>query len=294
MKKKFSAALLIIFTSLSLFAQNTELKRYSVGIKGLNQKETVKWRQYYLQENNRVHLSEILYNSTPYRPYIISQLKKRNMPLCLQYLPVIESEYKVKAVSKSGATGLWQFMENSMAPYMTKSWWYDERYDPWKETDAALSKLQENYKTFGDWTFALAAYNVGAGAMKKIIKAHPGKDFWWLCEHGYIRKETADYVPKFLAVCDVIMNAEYWGCIDVSVNDKRIYGKKVESYDYLKINFTLTFDDISKASGISEETLKFLNPALIHYATPPKTYLLRLPKDSAKEAAVKIKSYVKK
>lgn len=272
-----------------------EATRKSVGISGLNKSSTKKFREFYMSDSKQIWLSEVLYDSIPYRPYIIQQLKRRKMPLCLQFLPIVESNYKVKATSPSGAKGLWQFMENSMSPYMQKNWWYDERLDPWKETDAALSKLTENYKTFGDWAFALAAYNMGAGAIKKIQKQYPGKDYWWLAENGKIRKETADYVPKLLAISDLIMNAEYWGLLRIAACDKRIENVAPETFSYIKITGSVSFETISKASGISVSTLEFLNPALLHNATPSKsTWRLRLPKGSAKKVAEDLRAYLKK
>lgn len=271
-----------------------EATRKSVGISGLNKSSTKKFREFYLNDSKQIWLSEVLYDSIPYRPYIVQQLKRRKMPLCLQFLPIVESNYKVKATSPSGAKGLWQFMENSMSPYMQKNWWYDERLDPWKETDAALSKLAENYKTFGDWAFALAAYNMGAGAIKKIQKQYPGKDYWWLSENGKLRKETADYVPKLLAISDLIMNAEYWGLLRIAACDKRIENVAPETFSYVKITGSVSFETISKATEISVSTLEFLNPALLHNATPSKsTWRLRLPKGSAKKAAEDLRTYLK-
>ena len=99
-----------------------------------------------------------------YRDFILDLLDTYQIPKELLFLPVIESGYSEYAVSKSGATGIWQFMENSMKPLLKKSTWFDDRRDGWKSTDMAILKLTENYKTFGDWALALAAYNCGAGA----------------------------------------------------------------------------------------------------------------------------------
>ena len=299
-KLKFLFFLLILFINTKTLFANThfytveESQRKGVGIKGLNQKSTKHFRELYMADSKIKWLSDVLVDSIPYRPYIKSQLKKKKMPLCLQYLPIVESNYKVTAVSSSGATGLWQFMENSMSPYMKKSWWYDERYDPWKETDAALHKLLDNYKTFGDWAFALAAYNMGAGAIKRIQKAHPGKDFWYLAENGYIRKETAEYVPKLLAIADIIDNAEYWGLIQIAACDKMIYGLAPETFDYINITGKISLEKISSVTEINFETLKKLNPALIKNFTPPEmTWKLRVPKGSTKEAAEKLRQFKK-
>jgi len=177
-----------------------------------------------------------------------------------------------------------------MSPYLKKNYWYDERFDPWKETDAALSKLADNYKMFGDWSFALAAYNMGAGAISRTIKEHPGKTYWNLAENGDIRSQTAMYVPKLLAVADIIENAEYYGLIDIGAIDKMIEGKAPEQYSYLRITGKISLSEITAVTGIDLETLIFLNPALLHECTPSKeTYRLRLPYGSAKKAAEDLK-----
>ena len=159
-------------------------------------------------------LAQVLDNGELYRLYIRQELKKRQMPPALEYLPVVESEYKPTATSHSGARGLWQFMENSIAPFMQKNEWIDERLDPWKSTDAALSKLQDNYAMFGDWAIAIAAYNCGAGAMRRILAASPQKTFWYLAEQGLLRDQSVQYVPKFLAISELSEHGARYGPSD--------------------------------------------------------------------------------
>lgn len=286
--KKRCIFFLCLIAFSTLFAEGPRRKKLE--LPGADSPLTKKYRDNYLTDAGRKWLREVLYNSAPYRPYIRAQLKKRRLPMILQYLPIVESDYKVHAVSKSGAAGMWQFMENSMSPYLKKNYWYDERFDPWKETDAALSKLADNYKMFGDWSFALAAYNMGAGAISRTIKEHPGKTYWNLAENGDIRSQTAMYVPKLLAVADIIENAEYYGLIDIGAIDKMIEGKAPEQYSYLRITGKISLSEIAAATGIDLETLIFLNPALLHECTPSKeTYRLRLPYGSAKKAAEDLK-----
>ena len=98
-----------------------EPKRKDIGISGVFKEPTLKYRERYLTSSNRQWLADILYDSIPYRPYIRAKLKEKKMPLYLQYLPIVESNYKPTAVSGSGATGLWQFMANSMHPYLKTS-----------------------------------------------------------------------------------------------------------------------------------------------------------------------------
>lgn len=268
-----------------------EPARKDFGAHGVFKARTLEFRNQYLTEEKRLWLSEVLYASANYRPYIIAKLKERKMPLYLQYLPIVESNYKPTAVSRSGATGLWQFMANSMSPYLKKTDYYDERLDPWKETDAALSKLQENYKTFRDWNLALAAYNMGAGAVSRILKKHPGKDFWYLAEKGLLSKQASDYVPKLIAISDIIENAALYGAIEVGAAKIVSESTPVTKFSYLKIKGCIKLETISSRTGIPLKTLQFMNPELKKGCTPPKeTYNLRLPYGKSKEVSDKLKS----
>ena len=261
-----------------------------IGIFGLEEEETEKFHRQYTSEHGRKLLILSLENSVPYRPYIIEKLKEFDMPMYLQYLPIVESNYVPGAVSRSGATGIWQFMENSMAPLLKKDSWYDERRDPWKATDAALAKLQQNYKEFGDWALALAAYNCGAGAMARVLKKNPDKDFWQLSKDGLLPKQSIQYVPKLIAISDIIENADYYELDDILEAANLIEGKEVEEYDYVTTTAMLSFNQISEATGIEKTEIKTLNQALFRNCTPAReTYELRLPKGTGEEAEKKFK-----
>ncbi len=218
-------------------------------------------------------LAAVLETGTPYRAYVRRQLAVHNLPACLEYLPVVESEYKPSAKSRSGALGLWQFMENSIAPFLTKNEWIDERLDPWKSTDAAIQKLKDNYNWFGDWPLAIAAYNFGAGGLNRALKKTETKTFWHLAENDLISTQAALYVPKFLAVAELATNAAYYGLTlpDVTEND-------VPSWDEITVSKSIALSDLAEALGIGSETLSFLNPALIKGRTPPdEAYRVRVP-----------------
>ena len=139
-------------------------------------------------------LNQVLTRAEPYRAYIREKLIEYEVPLCLEYLPVIESNFNIKAVSKSGAVGLWQFMENSIAGLLTKNTWVDERKDPWLSTEAAIKKLKQNYDYFGDWALALAAYNMGLGGLSRLMKTTGCQSFWELADGGYLKAETKNYL----------------------------------------------------------------------------------------------------
>ena len=154
-----------------------------------DREEIEKFRRQYLEPKWTKVLYDALENAIDYRLYVRKALLDAQMPPELEYLPIVESNYKTNAKSKSGALGLWQFMENSVKPFLTLNDYVDERLDPWKETDAALKKLKENYNIFGDWLIAIAAYNCGAGAMTRAIaklSKDDEKDFWTLCDKKLI------------------------------------------------------------------------------------------------------------
>ncbi|MBO4403908.1 MAG: transglycosylase SLT domain-containing protein [Treponema sp.] len=268
-----------------------EKTHVTIEIDGFNHELTDRFRRQFMTNSGQKILTASLYDSIPYRPYIKKLLKEHDMPMFLQYLPVIESNYKTRAVSKSGAKGLWQFMTNSMHPFLKMNTWYDERLDPWKETEAAIKKLKDNYMMFHSWPEALAAYNMGAGALKRVMKQHPGKNYWALSESNLIPAQTAYYVPKLLAVADLVENAEYYGLIEVSLADKMIEDAEVPEYEYVQVAGMISLEQISSLSGIERQTMDFLNPALLRKCTPAgEKYMLRVPggkTENVKEALEK-------
>ncbi len=261
-----------------------------IGLPGLDRPLPQKYVTYFQSTEGRKILVQSLKNSTPYRPYIIQSLKKNNLPEYLQYLPIIESEYKTNAVSKSGATGIWQFMTNSMAPLLKKGKGFDDRRDPWSSTDAAMLKFKDNYGFFKDWTMAIAAYNCGAGALLKLKKANPSMDYWDMAENGLLKNETVHYVPKLLAVMEIIENAGYYGLDDIRKAAEQIKGKVPEEFDYVPTKVSLTFQQLSEVTGVSVDKIRQLNLALFKDSTPMgENYKLRLPKGASKGIKEKLK-----
>ena len=237
-----------------------------------------------LTVHGKENLYKVLDDGELYRLYVREEIKKRKLPPALEYLPVVESEYKASAKSKSGAKGLWQFMENSMSPFLKKSNWFDERLDPWKSTDAALSKLQDNYRMFGDWCLAIGAYNCGAGAMSRALKKAPVKSFWYLAEHKLIPEETILYVPKLLAITEIAGNPEEYK-ISLPIPNEKI---RYLDFDYLTTQSQFSLDWISSELRIHSDTLRKLNPALFQGMTPPDSkYQLRIP-SGMKQAATEV------
>lgn len=236
-----------------------------------------KYLTQYDSASGKKWLTAVMQSGAPYRSYIQSKIVQMGLPACLEFLPVIESSFRVNATSKSGAKGLWQFMKNSIAPYNIRvNEWMDERCDPWLSTDAALKKLKENYDELGDWCLALAAYNCGLGAVKRIVKAHKSSDYWELSAKKAFKNETMQYVPKFLAIAHLLSNNHYYGIDLPPYQDLPL--EQTADFETFAIKRSVDLNLIAKEVGISAETMLFLNPALTYTVTPPDiTYNLRVP-----------------
>lgn len=245
------------------------------------QNQVRKFIAQYLTKRGSENLSEILKNAENYRLFIRKELEKRKMPKALEYLPVVESEYKISAKSRSGALGMWQFMENSISPFMEKNEWIDERLDPWISTKAALSKLQDNYKMFNDWAIAVAAYNCGAGAMRKILASAEEKSFWFIAEKGLLRDESVNYIPKLIAITEISEHPERYNLFLPEIS--KYAGLYYDNFDYVELENQIDLHALSLELRLDFDELKKLNNSLVQDKTPPKNFLagkrykLRLP-----------------
>ena len=259
--------------------------------------EVERFRNMYLSPKWAALLYGYLESAMEYRRYVRKAVQDRELPEMLQYLPVVESNYKTTAKPRSGAIGMWQFMANSVWPFLTLNDFVDERLDPWKSTDAALRKLTDNYNVFHDWLLAIGAYNCGVGAMNKAIKKAGGvKDFWYLAEKGYLSKQTADYVPKLIAIADLAINSAYYG-IDIPDHKEEfetLENEKNGNFDYVTVNKAYSITQLAQEMRMDVETLKRLNPSYTLGMThPSKKSEIRLPlgmKQSAEDALANIKA----
>jgi len=219
--------------------------------------------------------ARILGLSQIYFPLFEEQLDKYNMPLELKYLAVIESALNPTANSRAGAKGLWQFMYGTGKVYGLKvSSYVDDRYDPFKATEAACEHLNDLYDIYGNWSLALAAYNSGAGNVNKAIRRSGGvKNFWAI--HNFLPRETRSYVPAFIAASYVMTYASEH---KISPVDPGILFYEV---DTVTVTRPLTFDQISEMLNIPIEEIEFLNPSFKQGVIPASseyTYKLRLRK----------------
>jgi membrane-bound lytic murein transglycosylase D len=147
-----------------------------------------------------------------YADHIGAALERRGQPQELRLLPVVESAYREDAVSPQGAVGLWQITRVGASGYPLRMGGpIDERRDFWKATEVALDTLATNHDRFGDWLLAIAAYNAGPGGVQRAINRAGTTDFWELRRSGALPRETAEFVPRFLAAVRVFAQPERYG-----------------------------------------------------------------------------------
>ena len=207
-----------------------------------------------------------------YRPAIVEALKEAGLPEELSWLPLIESGFKVRALSKARALGMWQFMASTGSKFgLKRDTWIDERMDPEKSTNAAIAYLTELHQIFGDWTTVLAAYNCGEARVLRYIKTQRINyldNFWDLYEK--LPSETAFFVPKFLAVLHILNNPEKYGFTLPPFEEELEYEK-------VTINKQILIKTIAKGLDIGYSDLKDLNPELRQDLTPKTIYSLKVP-----------------
>jgi membrane-bound lytic murein transglycosylase D len=227
----------------------------------------------YFKTKGRDVFQKWLDRSTRYIPVMQDIFREKNLPEDLVYVAMIESGFNPYAISWARAVGPWQFMPHTGKLYGLKiDWWVDERKDPIKSTQAAAEHFKDLHNLFGSWPLALASYNAGAGKVQRAVLRTRSEDFWDLKDSRYIRRETKNYIPKFMAATIIAKNPEAYG-FTVQPADAYVFDEVVitESTD-LRL--------IARCADTTYETIKELNPELKRWVTPPDStnYVLRLPK----------------
>ncbi|NOZ35943.1 MAG: transglycosylase SLT domain-containing protein [Chlorobi bacterium] len=234
------------------------------------------WIQFYTK--NTASRRYLLGISQYYMPIIEQILDKYNLPLELGYLPIIESALNPRARSHSGAVGLWQFMYPTGKMYgLEINSYVDERMDVLKSTEAAAKYLRDMYKIFGNWTLSIAAYNSGAGNVKKAIKRSGGKTNFWDI-YPYLPRETRGYIPAYIAA---LYSMNYY-------KEHNIIPKKIDMdmlTDTVMIKKKLNLKQVAEYLKIDFDKLATLNPQYKRNIIPGnvKPYPLRLPFDKVSD-----------
>jgi membrane-bound lytic murein transglycosylase D len=220
----------------------------------------------------RHSISYMLGASNFYIPIFEEALEAYQLPLELKYLPIIESALNPKAVSRVGATGLWQFMITTGKQYgLQVNSLLDERRDPVKASYAAARYLRDLYRVFGDWNLVIAAYNCGPENINKAIHRSNGeKDYWQI--YPYLPKETRGYVPAFIAA-NYMMT--YYSQHNICPMSTRLPAKT----DTVMVNRNLHLEQVAEVIGINIDLLRSLNPMYRRDIVPGLTQPcpLRLP-----------------
>ncbi|MGC9286168.1 MAG: lytic transglycosylase domain-containing protein [Hydrogenobaculum sp.] len=200
-----------------------------------------------------------------YSPIILPILKKYNLPSDFIYLPIIESGYNQYSVSSAGAAGIWQLMPQTARDYgLVVNNQIDERFDIIKSTEAAAHYLSDLYNQFGDWNKVLAAYNCGPYCVSSVFKQDPQGSFWAF--KNSFPPETQQYVPKFLALLDIIKNAKYFG-IEIK---KQYFNYTLHIY---RPDSPQELKNIALAYNVNYYLLKRLNPQIRQDVVPAGGYV---------------------
>ena len=206
-----------------------------------------------------------------YLEMIQGTLRRHGLPEDLAFVAMIESGFNPAAVSRAGAKGLWQFMADTARRYgLRVDQWVDERFDPEKSTLAAAAYLRDLYAQFGSWSLTQAAYNAGEMTVVRAIRSVGSTDFWALARSSSLKQETKEFVPQIHAATVIGQDPSRYG-FDVGDHSPA-------AVELVSIPPGTNLAGVSRASGVSAETLRALNPVLVKGVTPPGApYQLRVP-----------------
>lgn len=256
--------------------------RYQLSIPVPQNRAVVAERNYYAKHQK--YIDRIAKRGEPYLYYIVEEVEKRQIPIEIALLPIVESAFDPFGYSHRSASGIWQFMPATGERFgLKQNWWYDGRRDITESTRAALEYLTYLHKTLdGDWLNAIAAYNSGEGrvlrAIKKNRKKHLPTDFWSLD----LPQETTQYVPKLLALSDLLARSE-----EFKITWNKIANKP--AVELVNIGGQI---DLAKAAAMADipiTDMYKLNPAFNRWATDPTgPHKLLVPVDKAYQFKAKL------
>ena len=200
------------------------------------------------------YVQRMLNRSEKYLFYVVGEVEKRNMPMEIALLPMIESAYNPIATSRQKAAGMWQFIPSTGKIYgLKQNWWVDDRRSVMEATNAALNYLEKLHKEFGTWELALASYNAGEGRVGRSIKRNKRNKK----PTGYyslrLPKETKNYVPKLFAIKNIISNPSKYGLELPKV-------KNQPYFEVVKVDRNIDTQLIARLAEISLEEFRLLNP----------------------------------
>ncbi|MGA0045580.1 MAG: LysM peptidoglycan-binding domain-containing protein [Candidatus Kapaibacteriota bacterium] len=230
--------------------------------------------QFLASEKGQKFINACLERSGRWFPTIKKIAADEQMPPEIIFLAIMESGLNPYAVSRAQAVGMWQFIASTGREYGLRiDSWIDERRDIEKSTRASMRFLRDLYEDLGDWHLALAAYNCGAGGVRRAKRrsGNPEGNFWDIRPH--LPSETRNYVPFFIATSMVAMDPEKYG---INLSELNFHPEYV--FDTVKVAEPTNLSALAKAAGVSVDSLKKLNPELKRNCTPPDMqYVLKIP-----------------
>jgi membrane-bound lytic murein transglycosylase D len=246
--------------------------------------QTQEFIQYYVKAGRTVQ--RMLENSKPYLAYIVAELEKRNIPLEIALLPMIESHYTPTLYSPQQAAGLWQFIPSTGKRYgLKQNWWYDGRRDVVSSTQAALDYLQTLYRDMdNDWFKALAAYNCGEGRVKNEVarnkKQGKGTEYWDL---DGLPKETRNYIPRLLAIAAIIKKPQRYGITPPPL-------QRSSNLRVVTSNGQIELATAAELAGLELAEFRRLNPGYMRWATDPDgPHTFLIPAAHARQFSAKVR-----
>jgi membrane-bound lytic murein transglycosylase D len=235
----------------------------------------------YFQGKGRPHMERYLARSTRYLQLMKYIMKQNGLPEDLVYIALIESGFSPRATSRAAAVGYWQFIKGTGRRYgLEINSFVDERRDPVLSTQAAAEYFKGLYSVFGSWYLSMASYNVGENRVKREVIQTYSRDFWELARKRKLPKETANYVPKFIAARLIGRNPEKYGFSEIDYD-------KPQEFELIRVNRAVNLRKMAEKMGIDYEDFKLLNPKFRGEVAPTKPNVgleLRVPVGQTKVA----------
>lgn len=243
----------------------------------------------YFQTSKHDHFDQWLIRLNHYKPLVEKIFAQFQLPADLVFLSLVESGFNPKAYSRARAAGPWQFMQATGKSYgLRVDDYVDERRDPIKSTVAAARYLRDLYDLFGTWPLAMAAYNAGERKIQRALKQARAESFWEIAQTKFIKPETREYVPRFMAAAIIAKNPDQYGFETAAT--------EMHQFEEIIISRPLHLKAIAAAADLSYDELRRLNPELRRDVTPPddRAYHLKVPVGShgtTEQAVAAIKTW---